>query len=262
MDKQHQIIVGAEPFGQGQEHNLLIPMVETIRDNFSQIGDEGDALSQAQIVADSGYHSEKNMEFIFTEKIDGYIADTNFRKRDPRFVAYDRFKDRSRRDMNGKRGGKKLFAPADFVFPDDFSYCICSAGKKLYRSGGNVKVKNYQAKKFKGAKSSCVPCKLRCECLRHPDRTEARQVAYFTGKAANGQQRFTDRMKRKIDTAIGRTIYGMRLAVGEPPFAHIRSTLGLNKFSLRGKHKVNSQWNLFCIVHNLKKIHRYGGGFA
>jgi hypothetical protein len=48
-------------------------------------------------------------------------------------------------------------------------------------------------------------------------------------------------MKRKIDTAIGRAIYGMRLAVGEPPFAHIRSVLRLDKFSLRGKRKVNTQ---------------------
>ncbi|MGB3226249.1 MAG: hypothetical protein WBB23_25910 [Desulforhopalus sp.] len=63
--------------------------------------------------------------------------------------------------------------------------------------------------------------KLRRECLRYPERTESRQVAYFTGKNARGKQRFTDKMKRKIDSAIERAIYSMRLAVGEPPFAHI-----------------------------------------
>ncbi|MGV1097822.1 hypothetical protein ACUUL3_00230 [Thiovibrio sp. JS02] len=31
---------------------------------------------------------------------------------------------------------------------------------------------------------------------------------------------------------------------------------------MRGRDKVNSQWNLFCVVHNLKKIHRFGEGFA
>ena len=84
VDKKHQIIVGAEAFGQGQEHNLLIPMVEGIRKNFSEIGCDTDVLSKAQVTADSGYHSEKNMEYIFTENIDGYIADTRFRSRDPR----------------------------------------------------------------------------------------------------------------------------------------------------------------------------------
>ena len=77
-----------------------------------------------------------------------------------------------------------------------------------------------------------------------------------------GEQRFTEKMKEKIDSATGRAIYSMRLAVGEPPFAHIRSILGLDRFTLRGKQKVNTQWNLFCIVHNLKKIHRYGKGYA
>jgi hypothetical protein len=98
--------------------------------------------------------------------------------------------------------------------------------------------------------------------LRHPERTEIRQVAYFIGKSATGEERFTEKMKCKIDTAIGRAMYGMRLAIAEPPFAHIRSVLGLDRFSFRGKKKVNIQWNLFCITHNLKKIHRYGEGFA
>ncbi|TKB23292.1 IS1182 family transposase [Desulfopila sp. IMCC35006] len=262
VGKKHQVIVGAEAFGQGQEHNLLIPMIEKIRENFSEIGHKGDVLHGAQLAADSGYHSEKNMEYIFQEKIDGYIADTNFRKRDPRFVAYDRFKDRYRREMKPGQGGRKIFAPADFVFPADFSYCLFPGGKKLYRSGGNARVKNYRAIKFKGAKRSCLPCKLRRECLRYPNKTGTRQVAYFTGKNAKGQQRFTERMKRKIDTAIGRAIYSMRLAVGEPPFAHIRSVLGLDKFTLRTKRKVSTQWNLFCIVHNLKKIHSHGVGFV
>ncbi|MGL1933240.1 MAG: transposase [Desulfotalea sp.] len=34
--------------------------------------------------------------------------------------------------------------------------------------------------------------------------------------------------------------------------------MGLSRFSFRGKKKVNNQWLLFCIVHNLKKVFRYG----
>jgi hypothetical protein len=237
VDKKHQIIVGAEAFGQGQEHNLLIPMVENIRDNFARLGHEEDALSQAQVVADSGYHSEENMEYIFTKQIDGYVEDNNFRKRDSRFAAYDRFKDRYRRELNKSRGGKNLFAPADFVFAADFSHCLCPAGKRLYRSGGNVKVKNYMAIKFKGTKSSCLPCKLRRECLRHQAKTETRQVAYLTGQAADGRQRFTERMKRKIDTAIGRAIYGMWLAVGKPPLPISGLCLGWTDFRCVEKEK-------------------------
>jgi hypothetical protein len=87
-------------------------------------------------------------------------------------------------------------------------------------------------------------------------------VAYFIGRTEKGKNTFTERMKRKIDSAAGRALYAMRLAIGEPPFANIRSALRLDRFTLRCKRKVNVQWNLFCMIHNIKKIHRYGPGFA
>jgi hypothetical protein len=52
------------------------------------------------------------------------------------------------------------------------------------------------------------------------------------------------------------------MATVEPVFANVRSSLGLDRFSLRGKRKVNIQWLLYCTVHNLLKVHRYGPGFA
>ncbi|MDK9708830.1 MAG: transposase [Desulforhopalus sp.] len=258
VDQKTQVIVSAEAFGKGQEHDLLLPSVNGIRDNFSAIGHDGDVLAKAKVTADSGYHSEKNMEALFSANIDAYVADPNFRKRDPRFTTATRHKEKEiTKPLKGK-----LFTTADFTFPEDFSYCVCPAGNRLYRSGYDITVKNFKAIKFKGPKSACVPCKLRARCLRKPEKTEIRQVVFFTGRSAKGEQRFTEKMKEKIDSTKGRAIYGMRLAVGEPPFAHIRSALGLDRFTLRGKAKVNTQWNLFCIVHNLLKIFRYGVGFA
>jgi len=32
----------------------------------------------------------------------------------------------------------------------------------------------------------------------------------------------------------------------------------LNRFSLRGKTKVNAQWLMFCMVHNIEKYQHYG----
>jgi hypothetical protein len=87
-------------------------------------------------------------------------------------------------------------------------------------------------------------------------------VAYFIGRTDESKDTFTEKMRRKIDSAASRAIYSMRLAVSEPPFAHIRSMIGLNYFTLRTKPKVDTQWKLFCIIHNLKKIHRYGTGVA
>ena len=256
VDGKHQVIVHAEAFGEAQEHDLLKPMVEGVRENFQAIDKEEDIFKATQLTADSGFHTEKNMEMLFTEGIDAYIADTLFRKRDPRFADYERYKERSRKERAGREGSTPLFSTKDFIFDKELRYCLCPAGKRLYRSGANDR-----AYRFKGPQSACIQCELRAKCLRNPDRTGIRQVAYFTGRTGKGPT-FTDRMKRKIDSTIGRVLYGMRLAISEPPFAHIVSAIGLDRFTLRGKIKVNTQWNLFCIVHNVKKIHRYGFLFA
>jgi hypothetical protein len=61
--------------------------------------------------------------------------------------------------------------------------------------------------------------------------------------------------------SFGRFIYSWRQAT-EPVFANITRTLGLDRFTLRGKRKVNTHWLLYCIVHNIGKIHRSAPGFA
>lgn len=262
VDKKAQVIVNAEAFGQGQEQDLLEPSIEGIRKNLEAIGHEGDVFKETKLSADAGFHNEENMKFVFTQGIDAYIADKEFRKRDPRFADYDRYKERDQKELRRKRKTKKVFGIEEFRFAEDFSYCICPAGERLNRNGDKVKIRESEAIRFKGRVSICVECKQRKQCLRKPEKTKIRQVRYFTGRSWKGDLTFTEKMKRKIDTAAGRALYSMRLAVAEPPFANITSALGLDRFTMRGKKKVNVQWNLYCIVHNLLKIHRYGEGIC
>jgi len=263
VDSKHQVIVHAEAFGAAQEHDLLIPMIEGTKENFEAIGYQQDMFEKARLTADSGFHTEANVKEVMEQGIDAYIADTQFRKRDPRFSDVDKYKERFREERAEYYGVADLYRPhRDFTISEDKSHCICPAGRRLYRNGGNVVVNGQRAIKFHGRKTDCRICELRERCLRHPDRTEARQVYFFQGSAGLKPETFTQKMKRKIDSIRGRLIYNRRLGTAEPPFAHICSILGLDRFSLRGKPKVNVQWLFYCIVHNLTKIHRYGEGFA
>ncbi len=263
VDGKHQVVVHAEAFGVGQEQGLLIPMIEGTRENFEAIGNKQDVFERAKLTADSGFHTEANMKEVMGQGIDAYIADTQFRKRDPRFSEVDKYKERFRKERVEYYGTANLYRPhRDFTISEDKTHCICPAGKRLYRNGGNVVVNGQRAIKFHGRKTDCRICELREKCLRYPDRTEARQVYFFQGRSERKPETFTQKMKRKIDSVKGRLIYNRRLGTAEPPFAHIRSILGLDRFTLRGKRKVNIQWVLYCTVHNLLKVHRYGPGFA
>lgn len=70
----------------------------------------------------------------------------------------------------------------------------------------------------------------------------------------------TSRMKTKIDTPEGRALYSRRLGIVEPVFANIAAQKGMNRSTLRGTAKVNIQWKLYCMVHNLEKVARHGTG--
>ncbi len=262
VDEKHQVIVHAEAFGAAQEHDLLKPMIEGTRENFEDIGSEEDVFEKAKLVADSGYHTENNVQMVVEEEIDAYIADTQFRKRDPRFAEVDKYKERFRREQRELNGAKMLYRAKDFTLSEDKRFCICPAGKRLYRNGGNVILDRNTAIKFRSRKTDCRVCEVRERCLRNPDTSEVRQVCFIQGRAPSVSETFTEKMRQKIDSIKGRLIYNRRLGIAEPPFAHIRSILRLDRFILRGKRKVNTQWLLYCIVHNLTKVHRYGEGFA
>jgi len=67
-------------------------------------------------------------------------------------------------------------------------------------------------------------------------------------------------MKAKIDDPHGRALYARRLAIVEPVFANIRVHKRLDRFTLRSKAKIDVQWKLFAVVHNIGKILHYGSG--
>lgn len=250
VDAKHQVVVHAAAFGEAQEHDLLLPMVEATRDNFLATGQEADVFERTALATDSGFHTEANVKALFEQNIDAYIADNQFRKRDPRFARAARHKPEHRKDG--------CYRPADFVYDAVSQTCICPAGKSLYRNGSSCWIGGYEAVKFQGPKMHCEPCTQRDKCLRHPERTPTRQVVFFKDRIQSVKQTYTAKMKQKIDTPEGRQQYSRRLGIVEPVFGHLTSSIGLKRFSLRGSVKVNIQWKLYCIVHNLTKIHRYG----
>ena len=95
--------------------------------------------------------------------------------------------------------------------------------------------------------------------MRNPSSAEhrkgnGRQVSFAMTKKPT----YTDWMKHRVDSAKGKLIYNHRMSVVEPVFANIGAQKRLNRFSLRGKKKVDGQWKLYCIVHNIEKIANYG----
>lgn len=67
-----------------------------------------------------------------------------------------------------------------------------------------------------------------------------------------------ERMAAKVATAAGRALYALRKVIVEPVFGQIKGARGFRRFLLRGLEKINGEFCLVCLTHNLLKIWRYG----
>jgi len=64
-----------------------------------------------------------------------------------------------------------------------------------------------------------------------------------------------DRMRRKLRTKRGAGVYRWRKAIVEPVFGQIKQGRGFRQFLLRGLRKVQAEWTLVCLGHNVVKLH-------
>jgi len=116
VDAKHQVIVHAQAFGENQEHGLLIPMLEGACESYRDLKLSQDVLEGVKLSADTGLHSEANLKYLCERHIDGYVADTFFRKRDIRFAGAQRYKPPAGVDAGAR------FGPREFRFADDLSH--------------------------------------------------------------------------------------------------------------------------------------------
>jgi hypothetical protein len=65
-----------------------------------------------------------------------------------------------------------------------------------------------------------------------------------------------DKMWHKLRQLGGAEIYKKRNTTVEPVFAEIKHVRGFRQFALRGLNKVEGEWNLICITHNVMKLFR------
>jgi transposase len=254
VDAKHQIIVHAEAFS-SQDHENLAPMIAGAKKNIQAVGEDENYFEGKQITADSNYHSYTSLALCKAEGLDAYIPDIQFRKRDERFAQQQRFKDGIHpRKRPAKKEAK--FTSADFLFDQSKRAFVCPHGKVLSCNAHGHRIRHRVYDIYRTRQEDCASCPLRLKCLSKPHMLRKYLVIPTESQPAT----LVDEMKAKIDSPQGRLIYARRLAIVEPVFANIRIQKRLDRFTLRTKSKVDVQWKLFTLVHNIGKIHKYGWG--
>lgn len=260
VDAEHQIIIDAEAIGEGQEQHVFQQVLERIKSRYHRLGFSDDIYAQGlTVTGDTGYSNKDNIDFLYRNKIDGYVPDNQFRQRDP---AFEHQKIKHPGNKPKKKNDRPLFDASEFTLDIEKQQCICPAGETLPMKSTYVDKRGNEKLFFKGRLSQCRNCTLKHQCMRRPEAADTRtghgrQVSFIV-KARTTVSKAAQWMRQRIDSVKGKEIYAERLGVVEPVFGNIRSNKGLDRFSLRGKDKVNGQWQLFCLVHNIEKINHFG----
>ena len=197
VDAKHQVIVQAHAYGQGQEHGLLEPMIDGLRVNLNT--DNTDVMATAKVAADSGYHHQKALEYLEDHGIDGYLPDTGFRSRDPRFKDYKEHKPHDRLKS------KPRFGRADFHVDLEKQTCVCPTGNAMWLKAKCTTISHNQFMQFQAYEKDCSKCPLKGQCLKNENQRTPRQLNVLIGTTPERNTGVIERMKQKNINADGKT---------------------------------------------------------
>jgi transposase len=181
------------------------------------------------VVADAGYGSEENYQYLHGQHIEAYIKPADF-------------------DRKQKRNWQpNPFATEHLEYnalTDEYS---CPAGKPMKRIDEQKQkergiIKTYTWYKAKG----CKNCPLKEACHKQ----KGNRIIKVNRKGHQLRQQAEQRLK----TEKGIYYRKKRPADVEPVFGNIKYNKHFKRFLLKGIDKTEIECGLLCIAHNLKKI--------
>ena len=170
--------------------------------------------------ADSGYHSGDNLAKMSENQIEVLIDDPSKQRVDNDNFKYDK--------VNFKYN------------PDTDSY-ICPEGKVLNLISSTKEKSTYKCKE-------CKDCPAKAECTKK---------AKYKLLSRSKHEHLIEKNRSELISDEGRKEYQKRMHTVEPVFGNIKFNLGFRYFLVRTIAKVKGEFNLMCIVHNIKKIATY-----
>ena len=222
ISTENQFITNYAIYQRPADTLTLIPYLETFKGKYGK--------QSLVIVADSGYGSEQNYEYLFGEEIMPYVKYNMFHKEQKR------------------KYRENPFLPVNMYYNREQDYYVCPMGqhlgfirqeKRMSESGYESAISPYRA-------GRCSGCPLRGAChkskgnrsmeINHKLNSLKRVVREFL----MSEQGLEYRSRRPIEP--------------EAVFGHIKECGGFRRFRLRGLAGVSLEFGLKALAHNLRKM--------
>ena len=138
----------------------------------------------------------------------------------------------------------------NFQYHKDLDVYFCPQGIKLSfvricKDKDGFEYRLYQAE-------DCSGCPVKDKC-RRKSKNKDKKINNRT-ISVYPQDEAVKRMRKKLDSEDGKKIYQRRMSTVEPLHGDMQKNRGFTQFVLRGLEKVNIEYNLLAIAHNIRKI--------
>lgn len=185
-------------------------------------------ITPQRVIADAGYGSEENYEYLRSKGITGYV----------KYNYYEQ-------DKNPKK--RKAFCADELYYNEAENCYYCPMGQKMRYTGEKEKRSSngYLQKYSRYEAENCKGCPLRPGCHKAEGNRAIEVNFKLKGYKAetmallNSEEGIYFRKKRGVDV--------------EPVFANIKQNMGFRRFTLRGLKKAEIETGLIALAHNIKK---------
>jgi transposase len=227
ISTENQIIVNYTMHQNPTDTKTLKPHL----DNFEQTYGE-EIFNQLQtITADAGYGSEENYDALEDKGITAYVKYNTFEKE---------------QDKNYQKKHKP-FSKENLYYNQEEDYYVCPMGQKMHKThqsqktteaGYKQNLSHYQAQ-------NCQGCPLRSQCFKAKGNRSIERN--------HNLEKHKQKARELLLSEIGIQKRKQRSADVEPVFAQLKHNNGFRRFSLKGIKKVELEFGLMAIAHNLRK---------
>jgi hypothetical protein len=196
-----------------------------------------DGLKQLpkKVVADAAYGSEENYDYLQKHELENYIK-------------YPTFYQDTHHYRNPEIIRKHQFRSDHFDYDPESDQFICPEKKRLsYLYTSKYKTANgYESERRHYECSECKDCPLKPQCTKAKGNRQI-QVSFRLIE-------FRKQARENLTSELGKELRAKRSVEVETVFEHIKHNMSFRRFHLRGLKKVNTEWGLVCIAHNMQKL--------
>jgi len=186
--------------------------------------------SPRNVIADAGYGSQQNYEYLQNKGIIAYVKDNYFQ-----------------RDSKGTTQ-KNIYNDRSWPYDESTDSYTCPAGQAIHFSHERNKRTRagYQSTWRIYAATACHGCTHKTQCCPH-----YRQKRLWRNRELD---RLRNAARERLNSPEGKRLRALRAVEVETIFAQIKQNMGFRRFMLRGIDKVTIEWGLHSLAHNLKKL--------